>query len=256
MKTPVTASSLAVLGLAMTAVFTPTARAHDAASPNPDQILRQMSDKLSGAQQLSFKAHRTMDAALTMNGAAISNARIEATVQRPNRIAARAVGGGDARRFVFDGRSLTVHDEKNKFYATVPMRKTIDGLVDSLDEDYGFTLPLAEFILSNPYKDLRHQSEVITYRGRGAVRAGLFSPSVDCHRLSLSSGLADAELWVGVADHLPHKFVVTFKKHPDWPQLKAEFSSWNLAAKPSDKDFAFVAPKGAMQIEMLKTKKN
>jgi hypothetical protein len=50
--------------------------------------------------------------------------------------------------------------------------------------------------------------------------------------------------------------VATFKKHPDRPQLKAEFSAWNLAAKTSERDFNFVPPKGAMKIEMRKQEKN
>jgi len=73
---------------------------------------------------------------------------------------------------------------------------------------------------------------------------------------ALSGKLADAELWVGVADHLPYRLVATFKKHPDRPQLKAEFSSWNLGANISEKDFAFVPPEGATKIEMVKQQKN
>jgi hypothetical protein len=197
-----------------------------------------------------------MDAALTAGGFAVADARIEATVQRPNRLTAHSVGGGDARRFVFDGRTLTLHDEKKNLYATVPMRKSLDGLVDALDEDYGVTLPLAEFILSNPYKDLRHQAETVSYLGRATHRTGVFSAGVECHRLALAGKLADAELWVGVTDHLPYRLVATFKKHPDRPQLKADFSSWNLAANPSGKDFTFVPPKGATKIEMRKQEKN
>jgi len=239
------------LRLAITAIL-----ASPALAENADQILRQMSDTLAGSQHFTVKAHRTMDAALTPGGIAVADARIEAAVQRPNRLCAHSVGGGDARRFVFDGRTLTLHDEKNNLYASVPMRKSLDGLVDALDEDYGVTLPLAEFIMSNPYKDLRHQADTVTYLGRATHRTGVFSSGVECHRLALSGKLADAELWVGVADHLPYRLVATFKKHPDRPQLKAEFSSWNLGANISEKDFAFVPPEGATKIEMVKQQKN
>jgi hypothetical protein len=249
-------TKLLLTTIALTALCSASGLAADAEKPNADQILRQMSDTLAGAQQFSVKAHRSMDAALVPGGVAIRNARINATVQRPNRLTAHSAGGSDARRFIFDGRTLTLHDEKNNLYATVPMRKSIDGLVDTLDEEYGFTLPLAEFVLSNPYKDLHRQADTISYVGRGKVGGFLGIGGTECHRLALTGSLADAELWVGVADHLPYRLVATFKRHPALPQLRADFSSWNLAAKVSDRDFTFAPPAGAMKIEMVKQAKN
>jgi hypothetical protein len=48
-------------------------------------------------------------------------------------------------------------------YAAVPMRTTLDGLVARLDEQYGFTLPLSEFTLSDPYADFRRRASTVTY---------------------------------------------------------------------------------------------
>lgn len=244
----------AAAALIGTLAFTTNARAAKPATsgqPNADQILRQMSDTLAGARQFTFKAHRTMDPALVPAGV-LSDVRIEAAIQRPNRLVAHSKGRHDSRQFVFDGRSFTLLDEKNNFYATVPMRTTIDELVEAADEVYGFTLPVAEFVLSNPYKDLRQQAHTISYLGHEKLGGFLGIGGTECHRLALTGKLADAELWVGVVDHLPRKLVATFKNHPDKPQLKVEFSSWNLAAATPAAGFSFVPPKGAMKIEMQK----
>lgn len=242
----------AVLGFAIVSFLMSVAKAADEIKlQDADQLLRQMSDTLAHTRHFSFKAHRQMDAALVPTGV-IADARIEAVVQRPHRFIAHAASRRDSRRFVFDGRSLTLLDEKNNFYATVPMRTTIDGLMEKVDEVYGFTLPLAEFVLSNPYADFHRQARTVSYLGSGKVGGFVGIGGIECHRLALTGPLADAELWIGAADHLPYKLLATFKKHPARPQLKAEFSSWNLAATTPDRAFTFVPPKGAMKIEMLK----
>jgi hypothetical protein len=61
--------TLAAVSLVLTVVFTSPAFATDAPAPasgNPDadQMLRQMSDKLSAARQFSFAATREIDPAL------------------------------------------------------------------------------------------------------------------------------------------------------------------------------------------------
>jgi hypothetical protein len=243
-----------IVGLSTSVLDGGRVSAADATKPEADQILRQMSDTLASARQISFKARRSLDAGLAPSGV-VTEARIEATVQRPNLVTAHAAGINDSRRFVFDGRTLTLHDETKNLYASVPMRTSIDGLVDKVDEVYGFSLPLAEFFVSNPYSDLRRQAKTVSYIGIATHHDGLFAPRIKCHRIALGGKLADAELWVGVADHLPYRLVATFKNHPDKPQLKAEFSSWDLAAKTSPSDFAFTPPKDAMKIEMRKREK-
>ena len=87
---------------------------------------------------------------------------------------------------IADGTQLTLLDEKTNHYSVVPMRTSIDGLVEQVDKRYGFTPPLAEFVLSNPYKDLKQQAKTITYLGRGKTTAGFLGLfGVECHRLAL-----------------------------------------------------------------------
>ena len=226
-----------------------------AAQPNADQILRQMSASIGGAQNFSFTAHRQIDAALT--GKALpSDAAVEISVMRPDKIKAVSTSKNDIRHIVADGTRLTLVDQKKKFYATVPMKTSIDGLVERLDEKYGFTPPLAEFVVSNPYGELRNQAAKVSYLGEATFRSGFLGlQGVTCHRLGLSGRIADAELWVGVKDHLPRKLNATFKDRPGQPKLKVEFTRWNLAAKLAPSDFAFTPPAGGMKIEMKTSSK-
>lgn len=225
-----------------------------AAEPSGDQLLRAMSAKLSAAHTFRFEATREIDAALRAEHDVPGKAKIAVAVQRSNKLAARAATSEGDRQFVFDGRTLSLLDAKKNFYATVPMRTTIDGLVEVLDEKYGFTPPLAEFALSNPYKDLLRQAQTIVYLGLGKVGGCLGFGSVECHRIGLKGKRADAELWIGVSDQLPRKLVATFRGGSH-PQVRIEFSKWNLAAPVTAADFTFTPPKGAQKIEMLTTAK-
>ena len=247
--------TLAAVSLALTAAFTPPVLAADkpaAAQPSQgDQILRQMSAKLGAAQKFSFQAHREMDAALLPGSIVAQDACIGVSVQRPNQVAARSASEKGARRFIADGQKFTMTDEKMNVYATVPMKTSIDGLVERLDDVFGFTPPLAEFILSDPYRlGFRREAHTVSYGGRITYFAGFFSP-VECDRLLLTGDEADAELLVAVSDGLPRKLTATFKHLDGKPQLKVEFSKWNLAAPVTAADFAFTPPKGAEKIEIM-----
>jgi hypothetical protein len=223
--------------------------------PNADQLLRQMSSKLAAAKTLRVEAVREIDAALLEGRSVAEKAKISAVVRRPDKISAVSRSNQGVRRFIADGNQLTILDEKTNHYSVVPMRTGIDGLVEQLDKHYGFTPPLAEFALSDPYKDLKRQAKTITYLGRGKTTAGFLGLfGVDCHRIGLKGREADAELWIGVEDHLPRKLTATFHREGN-PQVRLSMSKWDLTSAAGDSEFVFTPPKGAQKIEMWTTRK-
>ena len=216
-----------------------------AANNDPDQLLRQMSEKLAQAKSLSFKVNRKLDAALVEGRDVPENTQIEISVSRPGKFLARSDSKDNVRHLFFDGQNLSVYDETMKLYATVPVAGTIDEAVAKVDETYGFTPPLAEFILSDPYKALSQLIKSKAYKGKENI-AG-----VECHHLSLSGDVADSELWIGTSDLLPRKLKATFKDREGGPKLEADFTSWNLAPTLDDKIFAFAAPPDAEKVDMV-----
>jgi hypothetical protein len=238
-------SALILLALALACSRPAENAAPNAATNDPDQLLRQMSEKLAQAKSLSFKVDRKLDAALVEGLDIPDNAQIEISVSRPGKFQAKLDSKDYVRQVFFDGQNLSVYDETMKLYATVPVSGTIDQAVAKIDETYGFTPPLAEFILSDPYKALSQLIKSKTYRGKENI-AG-----VECHHLSLSGDIADSELWIGTADLLPRKLEARFKDRGGSPKLQADFSSWNLAPSLNDQMFALAVPKDAEKIEMI-----
>lgn len=238
-------SAFILLALALACSRAAENPATTAANNDPDQLLRQMSEKLAQAKNLSFKVNRKLDAALVEGRDVPENTQIEISVSRPGKFLAKSDSKDNVRHLFFDGQNLSVYDETMKLYATVPVAGTIDEAVAKIDETYGFTPPLAEFILSDPYKALSGQIKSKAYKGKENM-AG-----VECHHLTFGGDVADSELWIGVADLLPRKLVATFKDREGSPQLQADFSSWNLAPTLEDKMFALAAPPDAEKIEMI-----
>jgi len=217
-----------------------------------DEVLRGMSAKLAAAKHFTFEATREVDAILRDGYSVPEKAHVHVAVSRPNGFAARSSSRQGNRRLISDGRQLIVVDEKPGHYARVPMRGTIDQLVDKLDGVYGFTPPLADFALSDVYRDLRRQAHTITYLGRAKVGGTFGVGGEECHRIALAGRAADAELWVAVSDQLPRKLVATFRL-TGRPQLRIGFSAWNLHASLTAADFAYTPPARFAQVELWST---
>lgn len=241
------------LALALLSVCAASLQPAMAATPDADQILRTMSATLSAAPSLSFKATREIDAALLEDRQLPEKARVQVTVQRPDKFSATAHSASGTRLIVADGHTLSILDGASNHYTTTPMPMSIDALVDQLDDKYGFTPPLAEFAVSNPYARFRSHARTVTYLGHGKSKGGFLGlGGVDCHRLQLTGPVATAELWVSVRDHLPRQLVATFHHH-NQAQLKITFSEWNLAAPVTRHTFTFTPPKKSEKIEMWTT---
>ncbi|MCU0787496.1 MAG: DUF2092 domain-containing protein, partial [Verrucomicrobia bacterium] len=137
----------------------PAASTH-AAPPTPggelsgDVILKQMSEKLGAAKQFSFKAHRTIEPDMAGGDGLAGMADITVVVRRPDKMTATATLPGDIRRFYFDGAHFSLVDEGKYVYSTVPLAVSLDELPAELARIYGFTPPLAEFLVSDLYQDL------------------------------------------------------------------------------------------------------
>jgi hypothetical protein len=217
-----------------------------------DTVLRQMSEKLSAAKKFSFKARREIVPDLAGGDGLHGKAEIAVAVQRPDKMAATATIPNDTRRFYFDGKQLTLVDEKKNVYSTVPMVVTLDTLPSELAKIYGFTPPLAEFLISDLYQDLTWRAQSVEYRGMSVIKTGFLGlKRVHCHRLGLTGRRADSELWIAVNDSLPRRWISKVKGSTGDVEIRIELSNWNLEAKVRDEDFVFSPPKGALPIPMV-----
>jgi hypothetical protein len=218
-----------------------------AETADADQILRKMSDTLATAGQLTFTVKRHIDAGLLEGRSLPEEAQVEVAVARPDKLMAKSSSKDEIRHFYADGQNVSLFDETMKLYSTVPSPGTIDEVVVALGERYGFTPPIAELAVNDPYKKISEHGDARSYQGKEAVGG------VDCHRVKVAGSFADAEFWVGTADTLPRKLVVTFNEREGKPTIALEFSDWNLKAQLDEGAFRFEPPKDAEKIAMVTT---
>ena len=246
-------SILAILSLALITASTPSVYADGAVAPKADAILRQMSATLGAAKQFTFVASREMDPTVAKKLGQQTKTRYEVSAQRPGKLFAHSKSPGDVRDLIADGKQLTLLDVKENLYSTVPMAASLDTLPAELSKKYGFAPPLAEFVSNNPYQSVLARTQSISYLGTASLHSGFLGlNSVKCDRIALVGAMADAELWIGVADHLPKKLTAILKGETS-VGLKLTFSDWNLAASPNTQTFTFTAPSGAVKVPMMTT---
>ena len=245
---------LAAIGFALMAACTSAAIAADesktaaADKPTADTILKGMSDKLGAARQFSFKATREISASVAEQHNLQAKSDVEVTVQRPNSVAGTSTNADTTRRLYFDGKNLTVVDGKENTYSVTPMKASLDTLPVQLATKYGFVPPLADFVISNPYKDMKFRAHSISYAGTDTTG----SPAVECHHLKLSGKIADSDLWIAVSDNLPRKMTAKVKGgNGAGTDLDIEFTEWNMDAPVTAETFVFTPPADSQKIPMV-----
>ena len=168
------------------------------------------------------------------------------TVRRPDRLHVEYAGDELPRRIVFDGESFFVLHRDANVYATAAVPADLDAAMDSVFERFGYSVPIADLVYSDPYAVLTESVSSGTLVGRHAV-AG-----TPCHHLAFIQESIDWQIWVedGPAP-LPRKLVITYKDEPGSPQYSATLSDWNFEPRVADAYFEFVPPEGADHIEFL-----
>lgn len=239
-----------------TALLFSSCASHDTASspaagvsPDPAALLKAMSSRLASAKQYRFTVSRTIPKRLAEELNEPTKANIKVEVARPDKVSATISQKETTRReMIFDGRTFTVVDGINHFYSQAPLRGSVDDAMAQLGRVYGFRPPLAEFVVSNPYRDLKSRMETVSYLGEGTVRQG--GQVISCHRIGLRGELADAELWLGAEDSLPRRLKATRSNAGD-PLVDLNFLTWDFDPQVSASDFRYQPPANAQKIPMV-----
>lgn len=220
------------------------------ASPNPDALLKSMSTSLASAKDYRFTATRTISEGLAEKTRQLSKTNVDVAVARPDKLAVKVSGKTALRSMIFDGHTFTVVDEENNFYSRAPLKGTLNRVPASLQKIYGFQPPIAEFIVSDPYQDIKHRVTGVSYLGKGSVRES--GKTVQCHRIGLHGTAADAELWLGADDSLPRRLKATAKNSGGrYLLMDLDFLIWDMNPPMSGSTFQFQPRSGAVEIPMI-----
>ena len=237
----------ALVGLMATAA--PGADVKPAIDPQADELMRSMSNYLAQAQFFSVNAEVWQDIRLGSGQQVQAGRTIDLQVRRPNRFHAEVKSTRRNRGLFYDGQSLTLLNRVQNFYGSVPAPATLDEAIDVACERFGISLPLEDFIVSDPYKSAMVKVTTGIHLGPVTVLG------VPCEHLAFSLGKVDWQIWIEQgARPVPRKIVITYKDEEGTPEYTAILSNWDFQTKLPDALFNFEPPAGAAKISVAEIK--
>jgi hypothetical protein len=216
--------------------------------PKADQLLQQMGEYLKSTKQYTFRADVSFDQVLESGQKLLYTARVEASKRRPDRLMGHFKGGDlHEKRFWYDGKSVTLLDEKLNSYATVEVPAEIDAALDHLATRYGFTAPISGLLLNDPYPRLIKNVQSGSYIGLQEIRG------VKTHHLAFTQESIDWQIWIQDDEKrpVPWMVVITYKDVQGSPQYEARLTDWGFPVRMPDSQFTSVVPENAMKMEFL-----
>jgi hypothetical protein len=220
-----------------------------AVDPLADELLKRMGDYLGQAQAFSVSAEVWQDAQLTSGQRIQAGRTLELQVRRPDRLCAHVHSPHRDRELIYDGTGITLLDRTQNLYGTFPASGPLNEVMDLACDRFGVTMPLEDFIRSDPHKDLLQKAT------SGADIGPVTVMGVPCEHLAFTQDNIDWQVWIENGPRpLPRKFVITYKDEPDSPQYTAIFSNWDFASKLPDSVFKFEPPAGASKIKVKEMK--
>jgi hypothetical protein len=218
-----------------------------AVEPKASQLLRKMSDYLGGLEQFSVQTENALDVILRSGQKIQFVTPAECSIQRPNKLRADRKGDIVNQEFYYDGKTLTLYNPDQKYYATVDAPSTIEKTLDFARESLDVYAPAGDFLYKNVYEILMDDVVSGFHVGLSVV------DGVKCNHLAFRGNEVDWQIWIEDGDKpLPKKFVITTKWMTGAPQFTVLVKSWNLSPKLTEDMFTFVPPEGVQRIDFIR----
>jgi hypothetical protein len=219
-----------------------------AVDPAIIETLDRMGSYLRSLQSFELKANSDTDIILDNEQLVQFSRWATMKVRRPNGLRADIRDdGGDRKILYFNGKTATVFDPINKFYATVDAPPTLAELAKRLSERYGIELPVADLFYWDSNKVDTKTIQSADFLGDAEIDGKMTT------HFALRQADVDWQIWVERgASPLPRKIVITSTSEPARPQHSV-LLRWNLAPKFGAGDFDFKPPPDAHRIVIRTT---
>ena len=214
--------------------------------PAARELAKAVNDKLGSARTLRVTAKHKLDPALGV-GAAHEKGPLEITVKRPNQFYAIQRAGAETREMAFDGRSFCLMHPNLKHHALVALKAgSIEQLADRVDERFGFRPPVAELLAEDLASQLFLHVTAARITGQESVAW------TRCERLHFEQPGMTGDLWVGVKDKLPRRYLLTFTGVRGSPTWDIRLTKWELNVPVDERLFSKRPAADSQKVQMLK----
>jgi hypothetical protein len=218
--------------------------------PLAERIVHRACTTLADVKVFTFHAEITFDQVLPSSEVKLQFAgATDYAVHKPDQLAVDYESDLGAKRFWYDGKTLTIFDAPKMMYTSTPVPSSINGMLDQVAETNNLTLPLADFATSDPCASFSQQLLFGAYVGRGYV------DGVACDHLAFSESNIDWQIWIQHSGKpLPRKLVINYRSMPGIPQYVAIVSDWKFPSAIPAARFKPNVPQKAARIKFIDLK--
>jgi hypothetical protein len=218
----------------------------DKIDPQAVKLLKAATDFVASQKALAADTRNTLEIVLT-SGQKIQFAHTaKVSLQRPNKLRAERTGDLVNQVFYYDGKSLTLSNPGEKYYATVAAPPTLEEMLNFARTSLDIVAPAGDLLQRNAYDILMTDVTSGFVVGKGIVEG------VRCDHLAFRAPHVDWQIWIeDGARPLPRKLVITTRDVMNAPQFAVVVTRWDLQPKQTDAMFTFTPPVGAKKVEFL-----
>ena len=228
------AGAFVALAAALVAMQTAVAQTTSAASgtadanaptvaESADRLLKEMGSYIGSADQFTFHADIIFDQVIASGQKIQFSGAQEVALKRSGGLYVDWSGDLGARRFWYDGKSVTLYDPAAAFYASASAPSDMDKMLNTLIAQLNFSVPLVDFLYRDPYAAVRGNVQYGFDVGQTEVNGRT------CRTFAFVEKDVDWQIWIENGPRpTPCKLLVTYKTQPAQPQFTATFSDWDF----------------------------
>jgi hypothetical protein len=237
----------ASLVLAFTALTPAQARAQDAGvDEEARRLLQRMTTYVASLGKFGLDTANTLEVVLTTGQKIQFTSAARNSVQRPDKLRSERIGDVVSQYFYYDGKTLTLFNPDDRYYATVPAPATIDAMVDFARDSLDIVAPAGDLITLDAFERLMSSTRSGFVVGKSVVGG------VRCDHLAFRGPDFDWQIWIEDGERpLPRRYVITDLDVPGAPQFEVQMSNWTTSPDFGPKHFEFSPPAGSTKIEFL-----
>ena len=215
-------------------------------APEAQQLLKASTDFLANQKQFSAETRNTLEVVLKSGQKIEFNHTARMSAQRPDKLRAERTGDLVDQVFYYDGKSLTLHNPKDKAYAQVAAPDTLEAMLEFARTKLDIVAPAGDLLNKNAYDILMDGVTDGFVVGKAVIEGAR------CDHLAFRAPHVDLQVWIQEgAQPLPRRFIITTRDLPNAPQFAVTVTQWNLKPTFGAQTFTFTPPAGAKKIDFL-----
>jgi hypothetical protein len=153
-------------------------------------ILKKSTDYLAGLKQFSVDTQSTIEVVLDSGQKLQFDNSATGSVQRPNKLVSRRKGDLVNQAFYYDGKTLSLYNPDQKYYATVAAPNTVEAMLDFARDSLDVIVPAGDLLYRDAFDILMRDVKSGFVVGK-AVIAG-----VRCDHLAFRNDDVDWQIWI------------------------------------------------------------